>query len=218
MWNLSESCSVCWGSCSCHCLLEGGQGFNSFFIFKTSLWLSMGDGWFQWLVYCTLSQEVQVLDLAVSLCCVLGQNTLLSWCLLLLRNLKGYQWIVREAWWNARGLVFMKGFVKNIFKYRCSWMDFSCSIWNCIQKYYLATNFLMQSSENKLMASVNKHNLYLFDILLMSHMYVLFQLNLTSYFQIHVPLIRYFFMFISCVSYLCKLFSRLSYSCSLGCG
>ena len=41
----------------------------------------MGDGWFQWLVYCTLSQEVQVLDLAVSLCCVLGQNTLLSWSL-----------------------------------------------------------------------------------------------------------------------------------------
>ena len=54
----------------------------------------------------------------------------------------------------------------------------------------------MQSSENKLMASVNKHNLHLFDILLISHMYVLFQLNLTSYFQIHVPLIRYFFMFI----------------------
>ena len=76
----------------------------------------------------------------------------------------------------------------------------------------------MQSSENKLMASVNKHNLHLFDILLISHMYVLFQLNLTSYFQIHVPLIRYFFMFLSCVSYLRKLFGRLSYSCSLGCG
>ena len=120
MWNLSESYSVCWCSWLCHCLLEEGQGFNSFFIFKTSLWLSMGDGWFQWLVYYTLSQEVQVLDLAVSLCCVLGQNTLLSWCLSLLRNLRGYQWIVREAWWNARELVFMKGFVKNIFKYRCS--------------------------------------------------------------------------------------------------
>ena len=68
------------------------------------------------------------------------------------------------------------------------------------------------------MASVNKHNLHLFDILLISHMYVLFQLNSTSYFQIHVPLIRYFFMFISYVSYLRKLFGRLSYSCSLGCG
>ena len=38
-----------------------------------------------------------------SLCCVLELDSLLSWCLSLLRSWNGNWQIVREAWWNARG-------------------------------------------------------------------------------------------------------------------
>ena len=45
----------------------------------------------------SLGREVLVRDLAVSLCCVLGQVTLISQCLSLPRNITGYRRIVREA-------------------------------------------------------------------------------------------------------------------------
>lgn len=48
-------------------------------------------------------------DLMRSICCVLGQSTLLSQCLSPLRYIKGFLGIFKEAWWNARG-------------YSCNWL------------------------------------------------------------------------------------------------
>lgn len=96
--------------------------------------MSGSNGW------CTVFwvKRHRFLDLAVLLCYVLDQNTLLLQCASQPRNLKGYQWIVREVWWNARGLAFMKDLSKIFLNLdaHCAWMDFSYSIWNCIQKYY----------------------------------------------------------------------------------
>ena len=60
------------------------------------------------LVVCMLDsrsdREVWVWALAGSLCCVLGQDTLLSKCLSPPRSINGFQQTAGETWWNAGGL------------------------------------------------------------------------------------------------------------------
>ena len=55
----------------------------------------------------TADREVPVRALAGSLCCVLGQDTLLSQCLSPPRSINGYQQTVRETWQNAGKLPVM---------------------------------------------------------------------------------------------------------------
>lgn len=52
---------------------------------------------------------VRAQKLAGSLCCVLGQNTLLSQWLSPPRGTDGYGQIIREAWWNVGGNLVMTG-------------------------------------------------------------------------------------------------------------
>ena len=56
-----------------------------------------------WSVDWTPGQEVWVQDLAGSMCCVLGQNTVIVQCLSPPRSVNGCWKIIRETWWNAGG-------------------------------------------------------------------------------------------------------------------
>ena len=56
-----------------------------------------------WSVDWTPGQEVWVQDLAGSLCCVLGQNTITGQHLSPPRSINGCWKIIRETWWNAGG-------------------------------------------------------------------------------------------------------------------
>ena len=57
----------------------------------------MGDAVAKWLARWTLEKEVRVRVLAGSLCCVVGQDTLLSQCLSPPRSINGYPRTVRET-------------------------------------------------------------------------------------------------------------------------
>ena len=59
--------------------------------------LEKGDAVALWLARWTPDREVRVRALAGSLCCVLGQNTLLSQRLSPTRSINGYQQTVRET-------------------------------------------------------------------------------------------------------------------------
>lgn len=67
--------------------------FHFFFIT-----ISMGDVVVQWLVSWTLCWEVWGQDLAGSLSCVLGKNSLLSQCFAPIQSINRYWQTVRKAW------------------------------------------------------------------------------------------------------------------------